>query len=180
MNEILRKEIWRKLESLPDDKAYQVLDYINYLQSQYGAESTTSGFQRFGEIFQDTMRKRRVPASAMRETMKVMGAARAVGSGPRRAAVRTAGDRCRGVAPSRDRSEAFSGTPARVPGGSPPPVDGTTGVIYRFRFDELEAAAASGWTLRGVSSSHEGAAGSRQGARLTGRPSWRRRRFDRL
>jgi hypothetical protein len=75
MNEILRKEIWRKLGSLPDDKAYQVLDYINYLQSQYGAESTTSGFQRFGEIFQDTMRKRRVPASAMRETMKVMGAA---------------------------------------------------------------------------------------------------------
>ena len=76
MNEILRKEIWRKLEALPDDKAYQVLDYINYLQSQYGAADTsTSGFQRFGELFQDTMRKRRVPASALKETMKVMGAA---------------------------------------------------------------------------------------------------------
>jgi hypothetical protein len=76
MNEILRKEIWRKLESLPDDKAYQVLDYINYLQSQYGViGSTTGGFQRFGEIFQDTMRKGKVPASALRETMKVMGAA---------------------------------------------------------------------------------------------------------
>lgn len=75
MNEILRKEIWRKLEALPDDKAYQVLDYINYLHSQYGSESRTSGFQRFGEMFQDTMRKRRVPASALRETMKVMGAA---------------------------------------------------------------------------------------------------------
>lgn len=76
MNEILRKEIWRKLESLPDDKAYQVLDYINYLQSQYGvAGSATGGFQRFGEIFQDTMRKGKVPASALRETMKVMGAA---------------------------------------------------------------------------------------------------------
>ena len=76
MNEILQKEIWRKLESLPDDKAYQVLDYINYLQSQYGETgSTAGGFQRFGEIFQDTMRKRKVPASALRETMKVMGAA---------------------------------------------------------------------------------------------------------
>lgn len=76
MNEILRKELWRKLESLPDDKAYQVLDYISYLQSQYGeGESRPSGFQRFGEIFQDTMRKRRVPASALRETMKVLGAA---------------------------------------------------------------------------------------------------------
>lgn len=76
MNEILRKEIWRKLESLPDDKAYQVLDYLNYLQSQYGAtDSGTSGFQRFGELFQDTMRKRKVPAAALKETMKVMGAA---------------------------------------------------------------------------------------------------------
>ena len=76
MNEILSKEIWRKLEALPDDKAYQVLDYINYLQSQYGAtDSRASGFQRFGEIFQDTMRKGRVPASALKETMKVMSSA---------------------------------------------------------------------------------------------------------
>ena len=76
MNEILQKELWRKLESLPDDKAYQVLDYINYLQSQYGAsDSRSGGFQRFGEIFQDTMRKRKVPATALKETMKVMGAA---------------------------------------------------------------------------------------------------------
>ena len=76
MNEILRKEIWRKLDSLPDDKAYQVLDYINYLQSQYGAaDSQSGGFQRFGEIFQETMRKRKVPAAALKETMKVMGAA---------------------------------------------------------------------------------------------------------
>lgn len=76
MNEILRKEIWRKLESLPDDKAYQVLDYINYLQSQYGAaDNQSGGFQRFGELFQETMRKRKVPATALKETMKVMGAA---------------------------------------------------------------------------------------------------------
>ncbi len=76
MNEILRKEIWRKLESLPDDKAYQVLDYINYLQSQYGTtDSPAGGFQKFGELFQETMRKRKVPATALKETMKVMGAA---------------------------------------------------------------------------------------------------------
>ncbi|MFO7587752.1 MAG: hypothetical protein R6X22_06720 [Gemmatimonadota bacterium] len=76
MNEILRKEIWRKLEALPDEKAYQVLDYVNYLRSQYGeAEPRTSGMQRFGEVVQETMRKRRVPASAIRESMKVIGAA---------------------------------------------------------------------------------------------------------
>lgn len=76
MNEILRKELWRKLESLPDDKAYAVLDYITFLQSQYGEdEARRGGFQRFGELFQETMRKRKVPATALRETMKVLGAA---------------------------------------------------------------------------------------------------------
>ncbi len=76
MNEILRKGLWRKLDSLPDDKAYQVLDFVNYLTSQYAEDETpSSGIQRLGEMFQDTMRKRRVPATAIRETMKVMGAA---------------------------------------------------------------------------------------------------------
>lgn len=76
MNEILRKEIWRKLDSLPDEKAYQVLDFINYLRSQYAEDEVrASGIQKLGEMFQDTMRKRRVPASAIRETMKVVGAA---------------------------------------------------------------------------------------------------------
>ena len=76
MNEILRNEIWRKLDSLPDEKAYQVLDFINYLRSQYGEdEARASGIQKLGEMFQDTMRKGRVPATAIRETMKVMGAA---------------------------------------------------------------------------------------------------------
>lgn len=76
MNEILRKELWRKLEALPDEKAYQVLDYIKFLDSKYGpTNDTATGFQRFGEAVQDTLRQRRVPASALRETMKVLGTA---------------------------------------------------------------------------------------------------------
>ncbi|MDH3296845.1 MAG: hypothetical protein OEM96_00975 [Gemmatimonadota bacterium] len=76
MNEILRKEIWRKLEGLPDDKAYQVLDYINFLRSRYSeTDGTATPFQRFGELVQGTMRKGKVPARALRETMKVMGTA---------------------------------------------------------------------------------------------------------
>ena len=108
MNEILRKELWRKLESLPDDKAYQVLDYINYLQSQYGtADAQSGGFQRFGEIFQDTMRKRKVPAAALKETMKVMGAADRVLSAFRDAGreflVELEGGRPEPGAPERDK-----------------------------------------------------------------------------
>ena len=76
MNEILQKEIWRKLEGLPDDKAYQVLDYINFLRSRYSqTDGAATPFQRFGEVVQDTMRKGKVPVRALRETMKVMGTA---------------------------------------------------------------------------------------------------------
>ena len=76
MNEILRKELWRKLESLPDEKAYQVLDYIKFLEARYGETGDkASGFQRFAEGVQDTMRRGRVPASALRETMKAFSAA---------------------------------------------------------------------------------------------------------
>lgn len=75
MNEILRKQIWRKLETLPDDKAYAVLDYIEFLEDRHGVGAEDArGFQRFGELFQERMRKARMPASALRETMKVLGA----------------------------------------------------------------------------------------------------------
>ena len=76
MNEVLKKEIWRKLEGLPDEKAYQVLDYINFLRSRYSQkDGAATPIQRIGEVVQDTMRKGKVPARALRETMKVMGTA---------------------------------------------------------------------------------------------------------
>lgn len=82
MNEILRKEIWRKLEGLPDDKAYQVLDYVNFLRSRYSeGDGRATSFQRFGEAVQDTMRRGKVPAKALKETMRVMSTAdRVLGS----------------------------------------------------------------------------------------------------
>lgn len=76
MNEILRKEIWRKLEGLPEDKVYQVLDYVNFLRSRYSeGDGRATSFQKFGEAVQETMRRGRVPAKALKETMKVMSTA---------------------------------------------------------------------------------------------------------
>lgn len=76
MNEILRKEIWRKLEGLPEEKAYQVLDYINFLRSRYSeGDGRATSFQKFGEAVQETMRRGKVPARALRETMKVVSTA---------------------------------------------------------------------------------------------------------
>jgi hypothetical protein len=76
MNEILRKQIWRKLEKLPEEKVYAVLDYIEFLESEYGSKDASGApaFQRFAENFQKQMRRARMPASAVRESMKVLSA----------------------------------------------------------------------------------------------------------
>jgi len=77
MNEILKKQIWRKLEALPEEKVYQVLDYIEFLGSEYGDRQATEppAFQKFAEGVQRQMRRSRVPANAMKETMRVLGRA---------------------------------------------------------------------------------------------------------
>mgnify|MGYP001477416540 FL=1 len=44
MNEHLKQRILRRLEALPDERAYQVLDFVEYLESRYAARSAPRGF----------------------------------------------------------------------------------------------------------------------------------------
>jgi hypothetical protein len=83
MNEFLRKRIERKLESLPDERVYQVLDYIEFLESKYAERSSgePSAFQKLAETVEDTMRAGRLSVSAIRGTMDAMGAASRVMGG---------------------------------------------------------------------------------------------------
>jgi hypothetical protein len=76
VNEVLKKQIYRKLESLSEDKQFQVLDYLRFLESEYSdVASKGSGFQRVAERVQDEMRRVKAPAAAMRETMRAFSAA---------------------------------------------------------------------------------------------------------
>ena len=87
VNEVLKKQIQRKLEELPEEKQFQVLDYIRFLESEYAdVASKGSGFQRVAERVQDEMRRVKAPATAMRETMRAFGAADRVVSSFREAA----------------------------------------------------------------------------------------------
>jgi hypothetical protein len=83
MNEFLRKRIERKLASLPEERVYQVLDYIEFLESKYAARSTVepSPLQKLAETVEDTLRAGRVSASAIKGTMDAMSAAGRVMSG---------------------------------------------------------------------------------------------------
>ena len=44
MNDLLRQRILRALDRLDDERAYQALDYIEFLSSKYAARSRTGGF----------------------------------------------------------------------------------------------------------------------------------------
>ncbi len=83
MNEFLKKRIDRKLETLSDERIYQVLDYIEFLESKYAEHvpESPSTFQKLAETVEDTLRAGRVSASAIKGTMDAMSAAGRMMSG---------------------------------------------------------------------------------------------------
>ncbi|NIQ52958.1 MAG: hypothetical protein GWN71_05765 [Gammaproteobacteria bacterium] len=85
MEDVTRKRIMRKLEELPEEQLYQVLDYIEFLELKYARESgrQPDAFQQFAERLEDQMRVRSLAPKAMKGTMKVMSTAGKVLDGVR-------------------------------------------------------------------------------------------------
>jgi hypothetical protein len=77
MNEHLRDRILRKLETLSDERGYQVLDYTEFLESRYAEKESPSAstFTRFTEAIEDKLRAGKVSASAIAETVGFMNRA---------------------------------------------------------------------------------------------------------
>src|SRR5229473_4877471 len=76
MNEILRDRLVRKLDALSDEKAYQVLDYVEFLESKYAERPAGAPpFQRVAETLEDTLRAGRVPVTIIKGTMDAVGKA---------------------------------------------------------------------------------------------------------
>ncbi len=75
MDELLRERILRRLENLPNDKAYQVLDYIEFLESKFGSRSGPSTLEKIADRVEDTLRAGRVSVSAIKGTRGVFDAA---------------------------------------------------------------------------------------------------------
>ena len=77
MNDFMKERILRRLEPLSDERLYQVLDYIEFLESKYAQHEAAppNVFQRFAEGVEDTMRAGRISASTVAETMGLMNKA---------------------------------------------------------------------------------------------------------
>ena len=69
MNEQLKQRILRRLETLPDERAYQVLDYIEFLESKYAERiAPTNLLAKITEGIEDPMRAARLPLKAISGT----------------------------------------------------------------------------------------------------------------
>jgi hypothetical protein len=77
MNDILRERLIRKLDTLPEEKIYQILDYIDFLESKYAPKVTTAPnpLKRFAEGVEDTLRAGKMSAGVIGGTMSVMNKA---------------------------------------------------------------------------------------------------------
>jgi hypothetical protein len=123
MNDLLRQRILRRLESLPDERAYQILDFIEFLESKYAERSAPTGFlAKITETVEDTMRAAKLPVQAISGTASVMDSASKIMKGLTAAgqavldeAVRAASSQPEVPAPAKDQSQGVPPAP-----GSPP------------------------------------------------------------
>lgn len=120
MNEMLRKRIERHLENLTDEQGYQLLDFVEFLESKYGTASRQpTTFERLTEGVEDALRAGRIPAAAIRETMHAVDSASKL--------MQRLAEAGRGAVQELNRSLAESeggapaGTEDTAEGGSPTP-----------------------------------------------------------
>ena len=124
MNDILRERLIRKLDTLPEEKIYQILDYIDFLESKYAPKVTAAPnpLKRFAEGVEDTLRAGRMSAGVIGGTMNVMNKAVGVVTDVANAGKSVASE-IAGVVSSvaSSKPQAPQAGPASPAGTTPPP-----------------------------------------------------------
>jgi hypothetical protein len=96
MNVYLRDKLLQKLDTLTDERGYQVLDYVDFLESKYAdraaATATGNPLSRFADAVEERLRAGKVSATAVAETMGLMNRAMGVLSGAAAAGKSVAND----------------------------------------------------------------------------------------
>jgi len=122
MNEHIRDRIIRKLDALNDERGYQILDYVEFLESRYAERQAPNPtpFTRFTEAVEDRLRAGKVSASTIAEAMGLMNRAANVLNGALAAGRSVANDIV-----SATRTPAGGTTPSSG-GSASPPAGGAT------------------------------------------------------
>lgn len=120
MHDILKDRIMRRLEALPEERLYHVLDYIEFLESKYAQRQAPGPnvFQRFAEGVEDTLRAGNVSVTAVSEAMGFMSKAMGVLNGVAAAGKSVASDIV-------STAKSAAGGAPTAPPSSPPPASKT-------------------------------------------------------
>lgn len=132
MNPYVRDRINRKLDTLSDERLYQVLDYVEFLESKYAEKPApvTNVFQKFTDGVEDTLRAGGLAAGTVAEAVgflnKAMGVLNNVAQTTKSVATdvvstaRTVADQI-GAPPAPPGTAPSAGAPATAPAASPVP-----------------------------------------------------------
>jgi hypothetical protein len=126
MNPYLRDKLLQKLETMADERGYQVLDYVEFLESKYaerqpaGAAAAGNPLSRFADAVEEKLRAGRVSASTIAETMSLMNKAVGVLNGAAAAGKSVASDLMTATSRVVDAATAAASSAAT-------PSSGTTG-----------------------------------------------------
>jgi hypothetical protein len=102
MNEQLKQRILRRLETLGDDRGYQILDYVEFLESKYAQRAApTNLFAKISEGIEDTMRAARIPIKAISGTAGLVDSAGKVMKGVAAAAQSVVDEALQAAAPTK-------------------------------------------------------------------------------
>lgn len=115
MHEVLKDRVWRRLQGLPQEQLYQVLDYIEFLEARYAKEQAVKAdpIQKFAERLEDGMRMRSVAPKVISGTVGLLGTARKV--------VRTVSDAGRDLIEGATSAVSATGDAPRPPADAPRP-----------------------------------------------------------
>ena len=117
MNEQLKQRILRRIEALSDQRGYQILDYVEFLESKYAERiAPTNILAKITEGIEDTMRAAKIPIKGISTTMDLMGSAGKVMKGVAAAAQSVVDEALQAAAPHPGEPRAAPAPPraARV------------------------------------------------------------------
>jgi hypothetical protein len=82
MNDLLKQRIIRLLDAATDERGYQILDFVEFLDSKYAERAQPDGLlSRITATVENTMRAGKLPIQAITGTMGLMDSAAKVMKG---------------------------------------------------------------------------------------------------
>ncbi len=142
MSPYVRDRINRKLDTLSDERLYQVLDYVEFLESKYAERPAPvlNVFQRFTDGMEDTLRAGGLAVGTVSEAMGFLNKAMSVLGNVAQATRSVATDV---VTAARTAADQIGGPSVGTSSGDTAPVSGGSSLTQPVTAPEAAASTSS-------------------------------------